>query len=53
MTYTYVILEISKPAYDEIAKKLKDAGYDQVFHEQGGEVVIDMHGIAVKSEPQE
>lgn len=52
MTYTYAILEISKAAYNEIAEKLKEAGYSQSFHERDGEVVIDMHGIAVKSESE-
>jgi hypothetical protein len=46
-TYTYVILDLSAEAYREIARKLRDAGYDHVFHEDDGRVVIDMHGIAV------
>lgn len=49
MTYTYAILDVSGEAYDEIAGKLKAAGYDQVFHEYDGEVVIDMHGIALRN----
>lgn len=43
-THTYVELEISKAAYDEIAGKLKAAGYDHVFMEDGA---IDMHGLAL------
>lgn len=46
-THTYVILEISHAAYEEIAEKLREAGYAHAFHETGGRVVIDMHGIAV------
>jgi hypothetical protein len=51
-TYTYAVLEISQAAYDDIAAKLKAAGYDHAFHEndQHG-TVIDMHGIAVSAKP--
>jgi hypothetical protein len=42
-TYTYVELEVSAAAYDEIAGKLRAAGYDHAFH--GG--TIDMHGIGL------
>lgn len=48
-TYTYVILHLSKAAYDEIAHKLKEAQYHHAFHEDG---VIDMHGLAVQVEPE-
>lgn len=47
MTHTYVILEVSKPCYEEIAKKLREAGYDHVFESDG---TIDMHGIALMIE---
>lgn len=43
-THTYVELELSKAAYDEIAARLHDAGYEHAFQLDG---VIDMHGIAV------
>jgi hypothetical protein len=49
VTYTYAILEISRAAYEEIAAKLKAAGYQHAFHQEDGETVIDMHGIALKS----
>lgn len=50
MTYTYAILEVSQAAYDEIAEKLRDVHYHQVFHEDDdGRVVIDMHGIALRA----
>ena len=45
MTHTFTILKISQPAYDEIKLKLKDAGYEHTFLEDG---VIDMHGIAIQ-----
>lgn len=50
MTYTYAILDVSPAAYAEIEQKLRAAGYDHAFHEQHGVVVIDMQGIALRSE---
>ena len=47
MTHTYATLEISRAAYDEIAQKLRDAGYDHVFDGK----TIDMHGIGLEPEP--
>lgn len=54
-TRTYAILEITKRAFTEIATKLRDAGYNQAFHENAGHgLVIDMHGIAVATaQPEE
>lgn len=49
-THTYVILELSKPAFKEIEQKLMDAGYQHAMHEDDGRTVIDMHGIAVADE---
>lgn len=47
-TRTYVILEISQAAYDEIKAKLEEAGYQHTFHESNEHgLVIDMHGIAL------
>lgn len=47
-THTYVVMELSEGAYEEIKQKMLAAGYGHVFHtdSQHGEV-IDMHGIAV------
>jgi hypothetical protein len=42
--HTYVTLEVSVAAYDEIRTKLIDAGYIHVFRNQGE---IDMHGLAL------
>src|SRR5687768_10458814 len=47
-THTYAELEVSAAAYDEVADKLKAAGYDHAF--QDG--VIDMHGIALTRGPE-
>lgn len=44
-THTYATLEVSAAAYDEIAAKLKEAGYDDAFDDE--EKVIDMHGIGL------
>jgi hypothetical protein len=44
MTHTYALLEVSPAAYDEIAAKLREAGYNQAFGDEGE---IDMHGIAL------
>lgn len=43
-THTYAELGLSQAAYHEIARKLRDAGYDHAFMEDG---TIDMHGIGV------
>lgn len=53
MTRTYATLEVSAPAYDEIARKLLEAGYDQAFHGNGIDPFddIDMHGIALTRGP--
>lgn len=42
MTHTYVELEISQPAYDEIKEKLASAGYDHAIG-----LRLDLHGIAL------
>lgn len=46
-THTLAELELSQAAYDEIAKKLRDAGYDHAFGLGCDEGVIDMHGIGI------
>jgi hypothetical protein len=45
MTRTVARLRVSKAAFDEISKKLKDAGYDCVMTDGN----IDMEGIALES----
>jgi hypothetical protein len=49
-THTYVTLEISAAAYDEIAMKLRAASYGQCFNSTGE---IDMTGIAVTRGPKQ
>lgn len=43
-THTYAVLELSALAYNEIKEKLKEAGYDHAFMDNGE---IDMHGIGI------
>lgn len=50
MTYTYAILPVSRAAFEEIAAKLRAAGYDHVFHEDEGGTIIDLHGVAIQAE---
>lgn len=52
-TYTYVLLELSESAYEEIRAKMEAAGYQHAFHENPDAPAsprIDMHGIAVVPE---
>lgn len=54
-THTYVTLEVSDAAFDEIKKKLEDAGYQHTFANAEGRLggpvaLIDMHGIAIGRE---
>jgi hypothetical protein len=46
VSHTYSVLEISLAAFDEIKRKLEEAEYHHAFHDD----LIDMHGIALKSE---
>jgi len=48
MTHTYALLEVSPAVYDEIAAKLREAGYEQAFGDNGE---LDMHGIAIVRSP--
>jgi hypothetical protein len=41
-THTYVTLPLSRAAFDEIATKLRAAGYHEAFDGD----VIDLHGLA-------
>jgi hypothetical protein len=45
MTHTYAALEVTQSTFDEIAAKLKAAGYDHAFDDEEG--AIDMHGIGL------
>src|SRR6516165_2840434 len=49
MTHTYAILKVSPPTYNEVARRMQQAGHNNVFHEgKGKHPVIDMHGIALE-----
>jgi hypothetical protein len=48
MTRTFAELEISQSAWNEIARKLRDAGYDHAFVD---EKTIDMQGIGLTPAP--
>ncbi len=47
MTHTFVIVEISKDAFQDIKKQLMDAGWRHQIMEKEG--IIDMHGLAIKA----
>lgn len=44
MTHTYAILDVSRAAFEEVARLLRAARYDHCFDRD----VIDMHGIALR-----
>jgi len=50
MTYTYVTMEVSEATFNEIAKKLDDAGYDHAIDTEEG--ILDMHGLALTTSSQ-
>lgn len=50
MTYTYVLLDLSPAAYQEIRRKLVEAGYEHAIEGDDAGEVIDMNGIAVSEE---
>lgn len=50
MTRTYAVLAVTANTFREIQSKLEAAGYQHCFHEDDGQIVIDMHGIALKDE---
>jgi hypothetical protein len=44
VSHTYVLFEVSPAVYEEIERRLREAGYEHAFNDQGE---IDMHGIAL------
>lgn len=49
-THTYAVMKVSSATFEEIASKLKEAGYSQAFLKEGQ--VLNMHGIALeKADP--
>ena len=49
MSHTYATLPVTPSTFEEIFKKLKEAGYDHALEEG----LIDMHGIARVLETKE
>ncbi len=52
-THTYAILEVSQATYDEIKKKLQDAGYQHQIYQDDPDEIVDMFGIALRTENPE
>lgn len=50
MTHTFVVLDVSPACYAEIRARLEAVEYQHTFTESDGKPVIDMHGIALRSE---
>ncbi|MFM0270153.1 hypothetical protein PQQ59_06180 [Paraburkholderia aspalathi] len=49
MTHTVATLEVTERTFQEIADKLRAAGYDHLFMVDGS---IDMYGIAIVATPR-
>ena len=52
MTYAYPIIYVSHRTYDEISKKMREAGLDRAFHQDDSLTslngqVIDMNGTSL------
>jgi len=47
MSHTYAVMEVSKKTYREIKRKLEIAEYFHAIHDDGGQQLLDMHGIAL------
>jgi hypothetical protein len=43
-THSYAVLAVSAATYEEIARHLREAGYEHVFNANGE---IDMNGVAL------
>lgn len=48
MTYTYVTMDVTKPVFEEVKRKLQEAEYHHAIHNEGK--TLDMHGIALVNE---
>lgn len=42
-THTFALMEVSDATFEEVARKLREAGYDHAFVDGH----LDMHGIAL------
>lgn len=45
-TRTFAIMEVSRSVYEEVAERLRAAGYDHAFVDGD----LDMHGIALRAQ---
>lgn len=61
MTHTYVTMDVSPAVFEEILLKMTEAGYLHAIHAERDDfgtesnpnpVLIDMHGIALKMQPE-
>lgn len=50
MTYTYAIMEVSPAVYEEIKRKLLEAGYDHAVEVDVDGETLDMHGIGLQKQ---
>jgi hypothetical protein len=50
MTYTYAVLDVPRTVYAAIRALLAAASYQHAFHAEKDGEVIDMHGIALRSQ---
>lgn len=50
VTHTFAVLEVPAEVYGKIRELLVEAGYEHTFHNHLEGEVIDMQGIALKSE---
>ena len=50
---TFVVLEVSPEAHDEIKRKLEEAGYNHALVGGGDDILIDMHGIMLRRRAEE
>lgn len=52
MTHTYATLEISAKAFDEISRKLNDAGYYKAFDDKGTQIAMEGIALVRQEEPK-
>lgn len=50
-THTYAILHVSPATYKEIRTLLAAAQYQDQFHQDDRGELIDLHGLAIREEP--
>ena len=53
MTHTYVLMEVSRAAFDEIRAKLEAVQYNHAVIVDRAQPILDMHGLALVQEKDE